>query len=380
MNNAKQAAILSILFVFLTGMGLALPWVALPYLSYFFNVPFYFLPLAVSANFLGFIVSLIYWPRAWQGCTIKTPLRNAILLAIVGASIAMFAHHYSVFLLGNVILGASLGSVVTFNSTFIIQQTIFRFINHFSLLAVLFSLFLGTVLSGYIFIYLDWRPLFAGFILLAFFYLLIIFYLKPEVTLNSVIPNSGNLLPTQLVWQYGLIDGLLHGYVLAYLIAMPEWYVKQLQLPYQIYAWLAFFPLASYYLGTRLMQFLRQRFSPYPLLFTIVLIAFFTTLLLSAFALLKDPTVSSITLIMSLFALAAGMMSSLFYYLALLKLSKAATIITMSRMSFAAGLLLITTHLSLNSYWELTLYTSITSIILLLLFYGCKSSPPAPKN
>ena len=153
---------------------------------------------------------------------------------------------------------------------------------------------------------------------------------------------------------------------------MPYWYVVHFKLQEDSYAWLAFFPIGSYIIGSMLTNRLLSRFKMDSLLFAGILLALVigvTTLLLSLFS---KPSLIMLNVLMTLFSVASGIVTPMSNANLMDKFRDKISIISAMisglRVGTAGILVLIATNIPLYSYIPLAIYTISISIIALLCY------------
>ena len=381
----RKIAYFSIGMAFISWMAVKLPMPALPGLADYFHTSSQVFKISVTLNLIGFSVSQIVWGPLSDRYGRKAILIYSYVLAIIGTVFAMLATNVGVYLIGRLIEGFAVGSAAPVGRAMMADQlsknTLAKVYAHYAIAALLPPA-IGPIIGGYLLVYFGWRSIFCFFLLLAAGYLFAVcMYFD-----NTNTPNENHnvfshakksiivIASSSFFWRYVLTYALINGFMVTYYAAMPYWYVVHFNMAEQDYAWLAFIPIFAYILGSMLTTKLLVYLSMDRLLLIGMVLAVLTSISMLCIAYWVVPSVVLINVFMSILSVASGIVTPMTNASLMHQFRDQVTVLSASMSGLRVGgaglLVLITTNLSLDTFWQLGWYCFIlTNAGLLLNMY-----------
>lgn len=379
----KRIAFFAIGIGFLAWMAVKLPMPALPQLVQYFHTSPQVFKVSVTLNLIGFSVSQIFWGPFSDRFGRRLALIAAFGVAIVGTVLAMLAVNIEMYLLGRFVEGFAVGCAAPVGRAVMadkLEKVTLAKVYAWYAIAGILPPAVGPVIGGYILVYFGWRYIFLFFLLLAVMYIIALWRWMPEtndsplskIDVGCISRTVRSILKSKQFWVYALIYALINGYMIAYYAAMPFWYVSQFHLAEDVYAWLAFVPIAAYIASSMMTNKLLNKFSMNRLLMVGLLIALTVGVVTIVLNFISKPSIVILTLLMSLFSMASGIVTPMTNASLMCQFRDKVTILSALlsglRVAVAGGLVLISTNISLDNYLSLGLYTLIVPLIGFVFF------------
>jgi len=390
MNNPSATEKNSILIGLILFMALyawlavKLPMPALPYLPRIFHTTAGALKISITLNLVAFSISQILWGPLSDRYGRRHIVLISLIMAAIGAAIAMIATNIYMYIIGRFIEGFAVGSAAPIGRALMADTLekikMAKVYAWFAIMAILPPA-IGPIIGGYILVWLGWRYIFAFLILVTIIYFLFCLKWLPETNKNRltvlrfsyVMEAIYELARSSVFWRYILIYALINGYMIAYYAAMPFWYVVQFHVGDQHYGWLALLPIASYVLGSQLTNYLLKYWTLDKLLLSGIWIIVLVSILLVLLTIFNHPSLIMLNSLMTVFSFASGIVTPMTNASVMDAFRDKVTILSavMSgiRVLAAAILTLFSTNILFHTYGPLALYTSIIAVLTVISFY-----------
>ena len=263
------------------GMKLSLP--ALPELEHVFNVPGHDLRVTVTIFFVCFALGQLAWGIISDHFGRRWPLIIGLMIGAIGSTVVLFSGDVIFFGIGRCLEGLGLSAVSPIGRAIVFQtrgategsHALARVGSCTALVPLL-----GQVLGGYIVAYASWRWIFGGFLIANVLVIVAIWWrLAEPPPLQSTEPEIGlgrrliRILRHPAFWSNTIMYMTCSGTLLGYYAAMPFWYADHLDVPIQMYPWLAAFTVGTYMLGLLCSRFLAKRMNAQRLMWIGMLLA-----------------------------------------------------------------------------------------------------------
>ena len=391
LKRDRKIAYFVVAMSFISWMAVKLPMPALPTLAHYFHTGGQVFKVSVTLNLLSFSVSQIIWGPFSNRYGRKAMLCYAYILAIIGTLFAMLAVNIEMYLLGRVLEGFAVGSAAPLVRSIMadkLDKTTMARVYAKSAIAALLPPAVGPVIGGYILVYLGWRYIFAFFLLLAIGYLVAV--IKYFDNTNIPDPNHKTVLcaknsivfiaSSAYFWRYVLTYALINGFMISYYAAMPYWFVVHFKMAEQVYAWLAFLPIITYIAGSMVTSRLLNYFSMDDLLLFGMIFAVIIAVSILCISYWVSPSIILINIFMCCFSVASGIITPMTNVSLLHKFRDQVTVLSVLTSGLRVGgaglLVLITSNISLDTFWELGWYSFVLSTLgLVLNIYFTKRKP-----
>ena len=384
MTPQRIIALFAIAMAFLAWMAVKLPMPALPYLAHYFHTSAMTFKVSVSLNLLGFSLSQFIWGPLSERYGRRHILIVAFMTAVLGTVLAMLAINISMYILGRIIEGFAVGAAAPLGRAIMAdtldKPTMARVYAWYAIAGILPPA-VGPVIGGYLFVLLGWRSIFAFFLILACLYLYALWRYFPETSspkpkhrlIKDTAASFKLIILSSQFWRYVIFYAAINGFMITYYAAMPYWFVSHFHMGEDQYAWLAFFPIAAYILGSLVTNRLIKYFSFDQLLKAGIGYMLLIVFVLIIMAILSQPNIVNISILMSLFSVASGIITPMCNASLMEQFRQHVTALSalMSgiRVTGAGILVLVTTNIPLYSFWPLAIYTLCLSLIALLGYY-----------
>jgi DHA1 family bicyclomycin/chloramphenicol resistance-like MFS transporter len=225
--------------------------------------------ISITSFFFCFGVGQFFWGILSDRFGRRWPLMAGLVLTAIGSVVALVSESLLVYALGRCLEGLGLSAISP-----IARAVLFETQSHDNARTILGRISMCTaaipliaqLAGGYLVVYAEWRWIFALFLVATLVIPGCVFFSFPETHLRSERNNVrstvwntvGDIIRNGRFWANASCYMACSGSLLGYYAAMPFWYTKDLQVPTQVYPWLAIFAVASYILGLTLSK----RFGP----------------------------------------------------------------------------------------------------------------------
>ena len=391
LNEQSTIAVFAISMAFLAWMAVKLPMPALPFLAHYFKTRAMVFKVSVSLNLISFSISQFIWGPLSERFGRRDILIVAYIVVIIGTLLAMFAINIEMYISGRMIEGFAVGSAAPIGRAIMADKlekvTMARVYAWYAIAAILPPA-IGPVIGGYLLVGLGWRYIFGFFLILAIAYLLALCAFMPQTKardanyhlVKHTLDACKSIASTRTFWRYVVTYGIINGFMIAYYAAMPYWFVSHFHMGEDRYAWLAFFPIATYILGSMVTNRLIRHFNFDRLMQIGIILMLATVLAIWVMATFDHPTVTNITVLMSIFSVSSGIITPMcnasLMHTFKDKVTSLSAIMSGIRVAGAALLVLITTNIHLDSFWPLAIYTLCLAIIASLFYVLLQEKNP----
>jgi DHA1 family bicyclomycin/chloramphenicol resistance-like MFS transporter len=243
--------------------------------------------LSVSLYLIFFACSQPVWGGIVQKTSCRQTLFYSLVVTMIGSLIAMSSFNLSLYLLGRTLEGVGMGAASP------IGRTLFTDVFGRKELAHRMGVISGCaatmpavapIIGGYLMTYIDWRAIFGFFLLLCVAYFYFAFRWLPEtrikpidegvVTTRKLIGTYISILRNTHYLGYVLPYAALTGGLLGYYSAMPFWYLSQLGIAEDVFAYFAIPTVGMYLIGLIVAGLLLKKIDLEEILFLGMLLAF----------------------------------------------------------------------------------------------------------
>ncbi len=319
-HQQKWAFRLAFAVIILSWMSIKISMPALPKLSEVFHSTTAGVQLSVTVFFIFFALSQPIWGGIAQKIGCRPTLLIGILVSIAGSLIAMLAFDLPTYIIGRTLEGLGMGSASPVARTILTdvfdRKNLARSMGTISGAASTMPA-LAPIVGGYLLTWIDWRAIFGFFLILSVLYLLLAFRDLPETRLYSdknPPPTTSQLLGYYLsilkntsFWGYALCYAVMTGGIIGYYSAAPYWYVSQLGIAANHYAFLTVPTVALYILGLLINRMLLKKYDLEKLIFLGILSAVLTAIITLGLAVMNVSGLIAIIVSLSLFGFSAGL-------------------------------------------------------------------------
>src|SRR3989338_2320532 len=382
-KNDIYLKIIIVLFSFLAWGSIKFPVPAFPQLNTVFHTSDSAIKFSITLNYFGFGISQFMWGILSDRYGRRPALLSSLGVACLGILTVIFSHSIYTFVVGWFVEGMGIGSVgalarASLADRFDIPKILPVFV--YSSIAVVVAPFIAMVAGGYILL-IDWRIIFiAMFVSIAAFLIFCFFRFAetnqsklPSLQIKIIIENFKIILSSKYFWRYTLIFTLISGYNLAYFASMGYWFVLQFHMSIHLFAWNAFPSVLSFMFGAFLSKYLSKRCTSNVILFAVIVYIILLSIILAGFSLLFKPNIPAIVIFMTLYALAAGVITPfananlIHYFRANIGILPG---LTSGFRAIGTGLIiLIAINLSFTHFWPFIVYTLSVGMLTLFSFY-----------
>lgn len=305
--------------VILTWTSIKINLPALPHLADVFKCPPAGLKMSVSLFLIAFALSQLGWGGAVQKFGRRPTLVTGLALATLGSVVTMLSFDLTTYIVGRTLEGVGMGSVSP------VSRTILTDVFKRKELARRMATVSGTaaampaiapLVGGYLMTWIGWRAIFALLLCGSLVLMVIVKRRLPRtepphfnpaaVTWRALMTDYFGILRTTDFWGFALCYSAMTGGLLGYYAAMPYWFVAQLKIPEDSYAYMAVPTVGMYVVGLWLSRRLvRIKDLEYLLLYGMLVAAGAVTAA-TALALAGVTGATGIVIALSLYGLAAG--------------------------------------------------------------------------
>lgn len=213
-------------------------------------------------------------------------------------------------------------------------------------------------------------------------YLLTCYWWLPEtiekkiekIRVRNIVKTIAVIGKSYEFWAYVITYALINGYMIAYYAAMPFWYIVHFHLRENVYAWLAFLPIGSYIIGSMITSRLLAQFRMNTLLLSGNVIAVFIGMTMLWLAFTSTPSLFMVNTLITIFSIASGIITPMtntnLMHLFRDKITILSAVMSGVRVGGAGLLVLVSTNISLNTYWPLAGYTLFIALLSLICYLG----------
>ncbi len=278
-----------------------------------FSVSLYLLCYACSAPVWGGFITAI-------GC--RRSIFFSLGLTLCGTLLVIVSPSLTVYIIGRTLEGTGIGATSPICRTMLAD--VFKkkeLVGRFGIVASTASAMpaLAPLFGGYLMIWLGWRSIFAFFFLAVGIYLLIASRKLAEThigrsargkfSLGDLLKTYVSILRTTHFWGFALAYAALSGGVIGYYSALPFWYHVQLGIAPHIFSYLALPTVGMYIAGLIWARFLVKQRDLEEVFVLGMILALAAGLAAGACSLLGISGAAPIVVILSVFALGAGLVS-----------------------------------------------------------------------
>lgn len=379
----RRVTLCTIPVAFMAWMAVKMPMPALPELQHVFGTGNQAFKVSVTLNLVGFGVSQLFVGQLSEKYGRRPVLIYSFLLAMVGTLLALFAMNYGMYLAGRIIEGFAVGASGVLGRAIMVdsmEKTRMAKTYSYYAIAALLPPAIGPVIGGYLLEGLGWRYIFAGlFLLLGATVVLLYFYLpetkqnkKTHIDFRDVGKQLWGIGKSLSFWVYVLIYALINGYMISFYAAMPFWYIVHFRMQENQYGWIAFIPIATYIMGSTLANMLLSRTSMERVLVIGLIISLVVGPIAFVLDIFANPTIISITALVSLFSVASGMVTPMTNATMMHRfkdhVTVAGALISGIRMAGAGLLVLVASNIDLTHFTGFAIYTTAITIIALVIY------------
>jgi MFS family permease len=314
----KKITLIAFLLLALAYISIKISVPALPLLQYKFQVPAAYLKTAASLFLIFFSLSSLWWGAIAKYLFRRKVIFIALAITSIGTLCAMLATNIWFYIIGRSIEGVGMGVASPLcrvlladrlNKTEIASVAIF--------IGLIFNLspFVSPTLGQYLIILLDWRSIFAFFLLLIIAYwFFCYFYLfetkaTPEssYSLKQISQDYWTVLKSGLFWSYMISFILFVSTMLGYYMTMPYWFLIHFHVSEKYYTFLALFSTLPNLLTYYLARFVIARYGNQRCIIFSHCISVLALILLLYFAIFYSPSVTTLIIPLIIMALCNGL-------------------------------------------------------------------------
>jgi MFS transporter, DHA1 family, multidrug resistance protein len=379
-HEQKWAFRLAFAVIILSWMSIKISMPALPILSEVFHSTPGGVKLSVTIFFIFFALSQPIWGGIAQKIGCRPTLLIGILVSITGSLIAMLAFDLPTYIIGRTLEGLGMGSASPVARTILTdvfdRKNLARSMGTISGAASTMPA-LAPIVGGYLLTWIDWRAIFGFFLILSVLYLLLAFRDLPETRLYSdkdPPPTTSQLLGYYLsilkntsFWGYALCYAVMTGGIIGYYSAAPYWFVSQLGIAANHYAFLTVPTVALYIFGLFINRMLLKKYDLEKLLFLGISSAVLTAVVTLGLAVMNVSGLIAIIVLLSFFGFSAGLVMPAVNAGAMGEFKKvagpASALLVMTVFGVSAITATWAMNINIDSLWPISLYLGVLSLI-----------------
>lgn len=379
-HEQKWAFRLAFAVIILSWMSIKISMPALPRLSEVFHSTPGGVKLSVTLFFIFFALSQPIWGAVAQKVGCRPTLLIGILVSIVGSLIAMLAFDLPTYIIGRSLEGLGMGSASPVARTILTdvfdRKNLARSLGTISGVASTMPA-LAPIIGGYLLTWIDWRAIFGFFLILSVLYLSLAFRDLPETrfyseknpppTTSQLFGYYLSILKNSSFWGYALCYAVMTGGIIGYYSAAPYWFVSQLGIAANHYAFLTVPTVALYILGLFINRILLKKHDLEKLLFLGILSAVVTAIITLGLAVMNVSGLIPIIVLLSMFGFSTGLVMPAVNAGAMADFKKvagpASALLVMT--VFGVSSITATWAMSINieTLWPIALYLGVLSLI-----------------
>jgi len=366
--------------IILSWMSIKISMPALPRLSEVFHSTPGGVKLSVTIFFIFFALSQPIWGGIAQKIGCRPTLLIGILVSIAGSLIAMLAFDLPTYIIGRTLEGLGMGSASPVARTLLTdvfdRKDLARSMGTISGTASTMPA-LAPIVGGYLLTWIDWRAIFGFFLILSVLYVVLAFRDLPETRFHSdkdPRPTTPQLfgfylsiLKNTSFWGYALCYAVMTGGMIGYYSAAPYWFVSQLGIAANHYAFLTLPTVVFYIFGLFVNRMLLKRYDLEKLLFLGISMAVLTAIVTLGLAFINVSGLIVIMVLLSLFGFSAGLVMPAVNAGAMAEFKKVAGPASALLVMTVFGTSSITAswamRINIDTLWPIALYLGVLSLI-----------------
>jgi len=385
-HQQKWAFRLAFAVIILSWMSIKISMPALPILSEVFHSTSSGVKLSVTVFFLFFALSQPIWGGIAQKIGCRPTLLIGVSVSIAGSLIAMLAFDLPTYIVGRSLEGLGMGSASPIARTILTdvfdRKNLARSMGTISGVASTMPA-LAPIVGGYLLTWIDWRAIFGFFLILSVLYLLLAFRDLPETrfysdknpppTTSQLLGYYRSILRNTSFWGYALCYAVMTGGVIGYYSAAPYWFVSQMGIAANHYAFLTVPTVAIYIFGLYINRMLLKKYALQKILFLGILSAVLTALITLGLAVMNVSGLIAIIVVLSLFGFSTGLVMPAVNAGAMADFKKvagpASALLVMTVFGMSAITATWAMSINIDTLWPVALYLGVLSLIGLFANY-----------
>lgn len=236
---------------------------------------------------------------------------------------------------------------------------------------------LAPIVGGYLLTWIDWRAIFGFFLILSAVYLILAYRDLPETrfysdkdpspTTSQLFGYYLSILTNTSFWGYALCYAVMTGGIIGYYSAAPYWFVSQLGIAANHYAFLTLPTVALYIIGLFINRMLLKKYDIEKLLFLGISSAVLTAVITLGLAVMNVSGLIAIIVSLSLFGFSAGLVMPAVNAGAMGEFKKvagpASALLVMTVFGVSAITATWAMNINIDSLWPISLYLGVLSLI-----------------
>jgi len=379
-HEQKWAFRLAFAVIILSWMSIKISMPALPILSEVFHSTPGGVKLSVTIFFIFFALSQPIWGGIAQKIGCRPTLLIGILVSITGSLIAMLAFDLPTYIIGRTLEGLGMGSASPVARTILTdvfdRKNLARSMGTISGVASTMPA-LAPIVGGYLLTWIDWRAIFGFFLILSAVYLVLAYRDLPETrfysekdpspTTSQLFGYYLSILTNTSFWGYALCYAVMTGGIIGYYSAAPYWFVSQLGIAANHYAFLTLPTVALYIIGLFINRMLLKKYDIEKLLFLGISSAVLTAVITLGLAVMNVSGLIAIIVSLSLFGFSAGLVMPAVNAGAMGEFKKvagpASALLVMTVFGVSAITATWAMNINIDSLWPISLYLGVLSLI-----------------
>jgi len=379
-NEQKWIFRLAFAVIILSWLSIKISMPALPRLSEVFHSTPGSVKLSVTIFFIFFALSQPIWGGITQKIGCRPTLLIGMLVCIAGSLIAMLAFDLPTYIIGRSLEGLGMGSASPVGRTLLTdvyeRKDLARSLGTISGTAATMPA-LAPIVGGHLLTWIDWRAIFGFFLMLSVLYLVLAFRYLPETRFSSdkdLRPTTPKLLGYYLsilkdtkFWGYALCYAVMTGGLIGYYSAAPYWFVSQLGISANHYAFLTIPTVVLYIFGLFVNRMLLKRYDLEKLLFLGITLAVLTAIITFGLAFINVSGLIVIIVLLSSFGFSAGLVMPAVNAGAMAEFKEvagpASALLVMTVFGTSAITASWAMRININSLWPIALYLGVLSLI-----------------
>lgn len=379
-HQQKWAFRLAFAVIILSWMSIKISMPALPILAEVFHSTPGGVKLSVTVFFLFFALSQPIWGGIAQKIGCRPTLLIGVFVSIVGSLIAMLAFDLPTYIIGRSLEGLGMGSASPIARTILTdifdRKSLARSMGTISGVASTMPA-LAPIVGGYLLTWIDWRAIFGFFLILSVLYLLVAFRDLPETrfysdknprpTTSQLLGYYRSILINTSFWGYALCYAVMTGGIIGYYSAAPYWFVSQMGIEANHYAFLTVPTVAIYIFGLYINRMLLKKYALEKILFLGILSAVLTAIITLGLAVMNVSGLIPIIVVLSLFGFSAGLVMPAVNAGAMADFKKvagpASALLVMTVFGVSAITASWAMSINIETLWPIALYLGVLSLI-----------------
>ena len=385
-HQQKWAFRLAFAVIILSWLSIKISMPALPILSEVFHSTSGGVKLSVTVFFIFFALSQPIWGGIAQKIGCRPTLLIGVLVSILGSLLAMLAFDLPSYIVGRALEGLGMGSASPVARTILTdvldRTSLAKSMGTISGVASIMPA-LAPIIGGYLLAWIEWRAIFAFFLILSLVYLFLAFRDLPETrfyseenprpTNSQLLGYYFSILKSTSFWGYALCYGVMTGGLIGYYSAAPYWFVSQLGIAADHYAFLTVPTVVLYICGLFTNRMLLKKHDLEKLLFLGIGFAVLSAIIAFALAVMNVSGLISIIVVLSLFGFSAGIVMPSVNAGAMSEFKKvagpASALLVMSVFGTSAITATWAMRINIDSLWPVGLYLGGLSLVGLFANY-----------